>query len=669
MGSTTPYTSPPEGFVNPFEDHNMIPEKLYDDESIATSNDRRNRRQRDSWPGVPATSTTSRSIWKKKRCWAILFFVVAGVTVSVALRARANEDARKNAKENHRIGMALCEQYPTLPYCLKIKDEVDPYNGTLRYVYGMVSINDTTAPISNDTTATPSNSTGPSLIHKLIIDAEQQWNAKVTKQSHSLVQAVAEYKRRYNQNPPVGFDRWYQFAMENNVQLIDEYDSIYHNILPYASIPSAILRERADMLQEDGTLWVHNLSFTIDVTNHNATLEGPMNKKNSHLNLTATGHDSGYIVASANMKAKHIDAAKNKRYLIEDELMDFDDDKTLDGWQTLCPVGSPIRNVSHIADRLAKNERKQITFIEDHKEAMNMCNHPEIQPLHRYTSWEGPRPALLFRLFTFATTTMHNDLLLPSLEQWEVPPGDDPTWAEKTNDKVVWRGTASNLNLSDKTNREMSQRPRLIEFGDVDGNVTVQLSLSDTNDTIGPVTAYTVPARELAADYFDFALVSDISSNCLPEDQALCEQFKATHRFTPFMSREEQNLYKYTMDIDGNGWSGRFHTLMSSNSLVLMSTIRPEWYFDRIQPWYHYVPVNVDYSDLFNIMAFFKGDINGNGAHDQLAETIAAQSKEWTAAYWRWEDMQAYLYRLLLEYNRVMQRDPNNYNSHDFTQY
>ncbi|SDA02252.1 BZ3501_MvSof-1269-A2-R1_C50g00262 [Microbotryum saponariae] len=365
MGPTTPYSTPPEEFQNPFEDPIMSPEKF--------------------WPGVPATSTTHRSIWKKKRCWAILFFVVAGVAVAVALSARAYEDVRKNAKENHRIGMALCEQYPTLPYCLKIKDEVDPYNGTLRYAYGMVSINDTTASLSNDTTAA----------------GAQQWNAKLAKQSHSLVQAVAEYKRRYNQNPPVGFDRWYQFAMDNNVQLIDEYDSIYENIFPYASIPS---RERSDMLQEDGTLWVHNLSFTIDVTNHKATLEGPMTKRNSRaenllllmegilpmlpdLNLTATGHDSGYIVASANMKAKHIEAAKAKRYLTEDQLMDFDDNKTLDGWQTLCPRGSPIRNVSHIADRLAKNERKQITFIEDHKEAMNMCNHPEIQPLHRYTSW------------------------------------------------------------------------------------------------------------------------------------------------------------------------------------------------------------------------------------------------------------------------------------------
>lgn len=46
--------------------------------------------------------------------------------------------------------------------------------------------------------------------------------------------------------------------------------------------------------------------------------------------------------------------------------------------------------------------------------------------------------------------------------------------------------------------------------------------------------------------------------------------------------------------------SGRFHRLMSGRCLVLKSTIFPEWYADRIMPWYHFVPVKVDYSDLYD---------------------------------------------------------------------
>ena len=66
--------------------------------------------------------------------------------------------------------------------------------------------------------------------------------------------------------------------------------------------------------------------------------------------------------------------------------------------------------------------------------------------------------------------------------------------------------------------------------------------------------------------------------------------------------------------ISTDAWSGRFHRLMSSNSAVLKSTIFPEWYETRIQPWVQcvclpvlryvadcacsYIPVKVDYTDL-----------------------------------------------------------------------
>ena len=51
-------------------------------------------------------------------------------------------------------------------------------------------------------------------------------------------------------------------------------------------------------------------------------------------------------------------------------------------------------------------------------------------------------------------------------------------------------------------------------------------------------------------------------------------------------------------------------------------------------------------------MAFFRGDENGLGGHDELAKEIAYAGKEWAAKHWRWQDMQVYTYRLLLEVSR-----------------
>ena len=46
-------------------------------------------------------------------------------------------------------------------------------------------------------------------IKDLIENATRQWEEKVGRQSKTLEQAVAEYKRRNGFSPPKGFDRWY----------------------------------------------------------------------------------------------------------------------------------------------------------------------------------------------------------------------------------------------------------------------------------------------------------------------------------------------------------------------------------------------------------------------------------------------------------------------------
>lgn len=62
---------------------------------------------------------------------------------------------------------------------------------------------------------------------------------------------------------------------------------------------------------------------------------------------------------------------------------------------------------------------------------------------------------------------------------------------------------------------------------------------------------------------------------------------------------------------------------MVSNSLIFKSTIFGEWFQERVQPWVHYVPVQVDLSDLYDSLTFFRGGINGDGAHEELAAKIA----------------------------------------------
>lgn len=68
-------------------------------------------------------------------------------------------------------------------------------------------------------------------------------------------------------------------------------------------------------------------------------------------------------------------------------------------------------------------------------------------------------------------------------------------------------------------------------------------------------------------------------------------------------------------------------------------------FLDRIQPWVHYVPVQVDLSDLHDALLFFRGDLYGEGSHHELARKIAHEGREWAKRFWRKEDMTAYAFR------------------------
>jgi len=113
---------------------------------------------------------------------------------------------------------------------------------------------------------------------------------------------------------------------------------------------------------------------------------------------------------------------------------------------------------------------------------------------------------------------------------------------------------------------------------------------------------------------------------------------KDQFRFEPHMSADDANEFKYVLDVDGNAWSGRFHKLMASSAAVLKSTIYPEWWTQTAVPWYHYIPVKVDYSDLHQVASYFIGGPGGQGSHDDDARRIGLQGQDWAKKHWRLED-------------------------------
>lgn len=72
------------------------------------------------------------------------------------------------------------------------------------------------------------------------------------------------------------------------------------------------------------------------------------------------------------------------------------------------------------------------------------------------------------------------------------------------------------------------------------------------------------------------------------------------HTCSNFVSLADQvRCWRYLIDIEGYGYSGRLKLLFFSRRLVFLQQ-RPaaEWYFPDLKPWVHYVPVRRDLTDL-----------------------------------------------------------------------
>ncbi len=57
---------------------------------------------------------------------------------------------------------------------------------------------------------------------ELMQSARQKFDSLLARQSQTLPQAVKEYKSRYGMDPPKGFEKWWEFVVENDVKIVDD---------------------------------------------------------------------------------------------------------------------------------------------------------------------------------------------------------------------------------------------------------------------------------------------------------------------------------------------------------------------------------------------------------------------------------------------------------------
>ena len=209
---------------------------------------------------------------------------------------------------------------------------------------------------------------------------------------------------------------------------------------------------------------------------------------------------------------------------------------------------------------------------------MDPCEHTSHFLIHgQYLGQNmGPAPqAKLVPQFGHCRTMLHHNIRMPSPYGWveEVRRSSDPPFMEKDDDRLLWRGRNTGIMHGPKTLWQNMHRNYLMRHAnDVKGTMEVLETNVTRTEPVG--APKTVRKSRVNPGVMDVAYaLSPIM--CRPE--AICKQLEKIFPFRPYQNEEEAGNYKYVLDIDGNGWSGRFKRLMTTNSLVFKTTIYPEW--------------------------------------------------------------------------------------------
>jgi hypothetical protein len=127
-------------------------------------------------------------------------------------------------------------------------------------------------------------------------------------------------------------------------------------------------------------------------------------------------------------------------------------------------------------------------------------------------------------------------------------------------------------------------------------------------------------ARPENADYLD-AGVTEFAQ--LRSDEAELVQRSGLAR--DFIHAQRFQHWKYHVDIDGNtnSWPGLFQKLLSGSAVLKVESGGPyrQWYYDRLKPFEHFIPVANDLSDLIEKIQYLR-------SHDAVARKIGAAGRK-----------------------------------------
>ena len=521
-------------------------------------------------------------------------------------------------------------------------------------------------------------------IHKLVAEADGNFQTVLSRQSRSLSDAVAEYRRRYKIPPPPNFDKWYNFATRKGVQLVDEYDTIYHSLLPFWALKPSVIRERTREV-----MGFDNALIAVMIRDGKVSkMEGGGDMYQWHreatpvmlkdfirylpdMDLAYNIHDEPRVVMQHDDLLRHVAVAKDenmpKAYnaqSLKNEWSSRPEDMgqgirlkeykttrfnrfahqpTWSNSRISCPPDSPARLCMNdsCTDNTTSYSNLPLDIIRNTTAYNDICNSPSLERSFGFFDRPNAFDVThdLIPIFSQSKVSSFQDILYPSpwyyMGRVKYEKEKDMSWETKQNN-LYWRGSTTG-GFSRDGGWRRQHRQRFLTKIQPQGKALI---LDWNNSTLPENWTEKEVAMGEVSHYFDVKFTH--IGQCDPGDCDAQREYFGTvepvNMFDAFAS-------KYLLDIDGNAFSGRYYAWLLSRSLVYKLALFREWHDEWLRPWVHYIPLGLRGNEYVESVKYFDQEESGRVE----AKKIADGSRDWAQKVLRNDDMEVWYFRLLLE--------------------
>lgn len=536
------------------------------------------------------------------------------------------------------------------------------------------------------------------------------WLAQA-RSTQDLTGAVREYRRRYKQHPPPGFDIWYEYATSRSSVVMDDFDQIYEDLLPFRALSPERLRElthevATNSFNDVGAISIRNGSAKVQEEmkpTHRWMVEGaarvmePFSQYLPDMDLIFNLNDEPRVAVPWGKATEMRNLAKAQPLIpVDSVLKEWSTDRDL-GWGPVDPADQTSftmftdtswtnvfdRFVSVVCPPSSKARSQRIwdrrgiclscirphsmgQFPVDWDILSDICHQPDTKWLHGFMLSPASLKVTqdLAPVFSQSKISGFNDILFPSpwnyVDKVKYEPSKeypDSRYMDKEN-SLFWIGSTSE-GVSNKGEWKGMPRQRLTHLvnNNTLGQVSVLLPTQEPKTYSYQIMDGDAPSKELGlkanVHVSDFVRCGDC-------DEQQKEMKTASH--VEFQSHWN---YRYLVDLDGAGFSGRFLPFLQSHSLPMKTGLFRQWFDSRVTSWLHYVPLDIRLHDVWSTLAYFAGvdapvtdPKTGKikpmmESHDIQGKWIASEGRKWAEKALRKEDMEIYFFRLLLEWGRL----------------